>query len=121
MTFKELQDMVMLQTNNDIADLADYSTQIKQYLNEGYYKLHVRYDGTAPTVFMSADADEPEDLPPRSHGAIADYATYRLYLVGNSSKQNRSAAFLAQYEDIAKSIGKAAEGYSSVFTGLYTR
>ncbi len=120
MTFKDLQELVMTQIGYDVEDLADYATQIKQYLNEGYYKLHEKYDGYNPDAELSADADEP-DLPDRSHGALADYATYRMYMTGNAQKQNRGAPFLAQYREMANDLGRSREEYSPTFTNLYSR
>lgn len=120
MTFKELQEMVVLQMGNDVEDLSDYATQIKQYLNEGYYKLHEKYDGYNPDTELSVDTDEP-DLPERAHGALADYATYRMYMTGNAQKQNRGAPFLAQYREMANDLGRSREGYLPKFTNLYSR
>jgi hypothetical protein len=45
---------------------------------------------------LDDDTDEPV-LDAWVHGAISDYATYRVYLNGSASKQNRGYLYLSSF------------------------
>ncbi|MDR3051950.1 MAG: hypothetical protein LBU67_09565 [Oscillospiraceae bacterium] len=61
-------------------------------------------DGVAVTLrygFVPAPLREAEDvplLPEWTHGALADWATWRLYATGSAQRQSRGLVFRAAYE-----------------------
>lgn len=102
MNVREIKNMVMFQTNNDIDDLADYLPYLTVYINEGYDKLlyayageHLREDKNPPLLI---ETDAP-NLPEYAHRALADYATYMVYRNGNPQKQQRGYAFLSSFSE----------------------
>jgi len=90
----------MFQTNNDKDDVGDFEPFLLDYINEGYDTL--LYDSLSVHVgdtsypLLEDDTDEPE-LDAWIHGAIADYATYRVYLNGSAAKQNRGFLYLSRF------------------------
>lgn len=98
MTVQQLYDMVMIQTGNDTTDITDYATEVAAYVNEGYSKLYEKYMNTAEVVELT-DADESPLLPDHMHRYIADWATWRMYMNGNPSRQQRGFAFKQSFDD----------------------
>lgn len=113
MTFAELKDHVMFQTNNDSDDLGDYMPHVDDYLNEGYGRVVKIWDNSVvPSEAyprMEADSDEPL-IPEWIHRYIADWATWLVYRNGNPQKQQRGRAYWQSFTDalgmIADSGGK---------------
>lgn len=107
MTFKEIKEQVMFQTNNDAEDLEDYLPHVDDYVNEGYDRLVRAWaKGHVPTgsyPHMQYDEDIPA-LPYWTHRAIADYATWLVYRNGNPQKQQRGMAFLQGFQQTLASI-----------------
>ena len=95
MTFAEIKEQVMFQTNNDADDLEDFLPHVDDYVNEGYDRLvnawaknHIPMT-ERPT--LKEDSDIPA-LPFWTHRALADYATWLVYRNGNPQKQQRCSA-----------------------------
>lgn len=104
MTLAEIKARVMFQTNNDKEDIGDFSPYILGYINEGYNILLADclgvHAGDTDYPLLKKDDDEPvSGIPEWAHGAIADYATYRIYTNGNAPKQSRGASFLYNFRD----------------------
>lgn len=107
MTVKEIKDRVMFQTNNDADDIGDFEPHVLGYINEGYdqilsdvFGVHA---GDIGYPLLESDIDIPvTDVPAWAHGALADYATYRIYLNGSAPKQSRGYQYL-KYFNTAKS------------------
>lgn len=97
MNVTEMKNLVMIQTNNDTTDIADYATEVLEYLNEGYQRLHYRHVESYPTS-LALDADVPA-LPEQMHRYIVDWATWRFYMNGNQSKQQRGLPFRNSFEE----------------------
>ena len=101
MTFAELKEHVMFQTNNDADDLGDYMPHVDDYLNEGYSRIVAVWDHqTVPSTdypAMEEDDDEPK-IPEWIHRYIADWATWLIYRNGNPQKQNRGRAYWQSFE-----------------------
>lgn len=106
MTLKDLKDLVMLQTGNDVEDYVDFAQQSLIYLNEGYRRVYQHWMGVYPEALLALDTDIPA-VPSEVHAAIADWATWLLYRNGNSSKQNRGLAFKDAAE---KALGRIKRG-----------
>jgi hypothetical protein len=107
MTFAEIKEQVMFQTNNDADDLDDYLPHVDDYVNEGYDRLvkawaknHVPADDYPK---LEEDDDEPS-LPGWTHRALADYATWLIYRNGNPQKQQRGLYFLRHFEEVLAMI-----------------
>lgn len=107
MTFKEIKEQVMFQTNNDADDLQDYLPHVDDYVNEGYDRLvrvwageHVP-SGSYPR--LKYDEDIPA-VPNWAHRALADYATWLVYRNGNPQKQQRGLYFKQAFDEIATRI-----------------
>lgn len=107
MTFKEIKDQVMFQTNNDADDLEDYLPHVNDYVNEGYDRLikawaknHVPVGEFPKLVY---DEDIPA-IPYWTHRALADYATWLVYRNGNPQKQQRGQYFLRGFNDVLTTI-----------------
>lgn len=107
MTFKEIREQVMHQTNNDPEDLEDYLPHINDYVNEGYdllvgawAKTHVPAGGYP---HLKYDEDIPA-LPYWTHRALVDYATWLIYRNGNPQKQQRGMYFLRSFEGVKAKI-----------------
>ena len=107
MTFKEIKDQIMFQTNNDADDLEDFLPHVNDYVNEGYDKLvnawaknHIPITDY-PT--LEDDTDVPA-LPYWTHRALADYATWLVYRNGNPQKQQRGMYFLQAFQQVLATI-----------------
>ena len=125
MTFAEIKDHIMFQTNNDAEDIEDYLPHINDYINEGYDRLvkvwtknHIPMDDYPR---LEDDADEPQ-LPEWTHRAIADWATWLVYRNGNPQKQQRGMAYRNAFEEIVSQIlsdgganGLNADGTQKVY------
>ena len=107
MTFQEIKDQVMFQTNNDADDIGDFLPHVNDYVNEGYDRLTKAWmgqhipDGGIPR--LSEDTDVPR-MPEWTHRAIADYATWLVYRNGNPQKQNRGMAYLSAFNEVLAKI-----------------
>lgn len=107
MTFKEIRERVMFQTNNDADDLADYLPHVDDYVNEGYDGLVKVWTGehvpSAGFPKLKYDEDIPA-LPLWTHPALADYATWLVYRNGNPQKQQRGLYFKQSFDETASQI-----------------
>ena len=107
MTFAELKEHVMFQTNNDADDLGDYLPHADDYLNEGYDRIVKVWDkGHVPSDAypkLAEDVDEPK-LPEWMHRYIADWATWLIYRNGNPQKQNRGRAYWQSFTEFLATI-----------------
>lgn len=111
MTFQEIKDQVMFQTNNDADDIEDFLPHANDYVNDGYDRLirawlgqHVP-DGGIPRLKEPTDVPQ---LPEWTHRAICDWATWLVYRNGNPQKQQRGLYFRQSFEEILAKI--ASEG-----------
>lgn len=109
MTFKEIKEQVMFQTNNDADDLEDYLPHVNDYVNEGYDRLIKAWAKTHVPVGeyprLVYDEDIPA-LPYWTHRALSDYATWLVYRNGNPQKQQRGMYFLRAFEEV---LGKISD------------
>lgn len=111
MTFQEIKEQIMFQTNNDADDLEDFLPHVDDYVNEGYDRLVAawcRYhvpNGDYPR--LTEDTDVP-NLPQWTHRALADWATWLVYRNGNPQKQQRGMQFKFAFEEVLSKI--AGEG-----------
>ena len=122
MTFAEIKNQIMFQTNNDAEDIDDYLPHVDDYINDGYDRLvkvwtksHMPADGYEPLQF---DSDEP-NLPEWLHRYICDWATWLVYRNGNPQKQQRGRAYyesfmriLSQLSDEGGAAGLNEDGTS---------
>ena len=113
MTVEEIKNSVMFQTNNDTDDVGDFTPYLLDYINDGYDRLlyvyatlHTSDAVAADYPRLSAGTDVPL-IPVWAHGAIVDYATYKVYQNGNATKQNRSVQFLGAFREIQAKLGNA--------------
>lgn len=110
MTFKEIKEQCMFQTNNDADDLEDYLPHIDDYINDGYDRLVKAWSRDhIPVSYprLSEDEDEPQ-LPEWTHRALCDWATWLIYRNGNPQKQQRGLYFREAFNEILAKI--AADG-----------
>lgn len=122
MNVSEIKARVMLQTNNDTDDVGDFEPILLDYINEGYDKMltdaigvHV---GDTDYPLLTSDTDEPATaIPVWAHGALADYATYRIYMNGSSSKQTRAYSYLSNFNRAKTSL---VVGLSHTITNIPT-
>jgi hypothetical protein len=129
MTFAEIKDHIMFQTNNDAEDIEDYLPHVNDYINEGYDRLvkvwtknHIPMDDYPK---LENDEDVPQ-LPDWTHRAIADWATWLVYRNGNPQKQQRGMAYRLAFEEIVSQIlgegganGVDADGKQILFRNFY--
>ena len=107
MTFGEIKDQIMFQTNNDQEDIEDYLPHVNDYINDGYDRLVKAW--TKNHVPQSAyprlevDTDVP-NLPEWTHRALCDWATWLVYRNGNPQKQQRGMAFRSAFEEVLSKI-----------------
>jgi hypothetical protein len=99
-TVLELKARIMFQTNNDKDDVGDFAPYLLDYINEGYDKLLYEslgaHIGDTGYPLLKEDTDVPV-IAEWTHSALADYATYRVYMNGSAGKQNRGIPFLSDY------------------------
>lgn len=115
MTFGEIKNMVMFQTNNDADDLGDFLPYLNDYINDGYDRLvfafaheHSGQDSESYPPLKN-DKSKPE-LPDWTHSAIADWATWLIYRNGNTQKQNRGYQFRNSFAEVEmKLLGMTSE------------
>lgn len=107
MTFGEIKNQIMFQTNNDQEDIDDYLPHVDDYINEGYDRLvkawtknHVPQDEYPR---LAADTDEPK-LPEWTHRALVDWGTWLVYRNGNPQKQQRGMAYRSAFEEVLSKI-----------------
>jgi uncharacterized protein YecA (UPF0149 family) len=107
MTFKEIKDQIMFQTNNDADDIEDYLPHVDDYINDGYDRLvkvwtksHIPQEEYPRLV---EDTDVPR-LPEWTHRALCDWATWLVYRNGNPQKQQRGLYFRSAFEEIVSQI-----------------
>jgi hypothetical protein len=96
MTFAEIKDQIMFQTNNDAEDIGDYLPHVNDYINDGYDRLvkvwtksHVPQEAYPR---LENDTDVP-NLPEWTHRGLCDWATWLVYRNGNPQKQQRGRAY----------------------------
>lgn len=68
-----------------------------------------------------AEDDDIPKLPRWTHAALADWATWRLYMNGNPQKQNRGMVYRAAYDEVFRRLhpyNEALTGFSQ-FRNLY--
>ena len=112
MTFAEIKDQIMFQTNNDADDIDDYLPHVNDYINDGYDRLvkvwtkshHIPTDDYPK---LEKDTDVP-NLPDWLHRYLCDWATWLVYRNGNPQKQSRGMAYKSSFEEILSQI--AGEG-----------
>ena len=108
MTFAEIKDQIMFQTNNDAEDIEDYLPHVNDYINDGYDRLvkvwtkshHIPAEEYPKLI---EDEDVP-NIPEWLHRYICDWATWLCYRNGNPQKQQRGMAFRASFEEIISQI-----------------
>jgi uncharacterized protein YecA (UPF0149 family) len=107
MTFKEIKDQIMFQTNNDADDIEDYLPHVDDYINDGYDRLvkvwtksHIQQEDYPR---LKEDTDVPK-LPEWTHRALCDWATWLVYRNGNPQKQQRGLYFRSAFEEIVSQI-----------------
>lgn len=107
MTFAEIKEQVMFQTNNDPEDVGDYLPHLNDYVNDGYDRLvkvwTKSHTPQAEYPRLSADTDVP-NLPVWLHRPLCDWATWLVYRNGNPQKQNRGMAFRSAFEEVIAQI-----------------
>lgn len=122
MTFSEIKNMVMFQTNNDADDLGDFLPYLNDYINEGYDRLALAYAGehggqdSENYPPLRKDKEAPA-LPEWTHRAIADWATWLVYRNGNVQKQNRGYQFRSAFSEVEsklRSMTASEKGLSEV-------
>lgn len=129
MTLKQIKNTVMFNTNNDVEDVADFLPYLTLFINEGYDILTYVWDrqhvseNSEEYPSLSVDGDEP-NLPEWTHMALADWATWRLYEVGNPQKQQRGMQYRNSFYLIENRIrqegGKDGQGVTvKNFTNIY--
>lgn len=126
MTFKEIREAVMFQTNNDAEDLGEFEPCLDTYINEGYDKLIEAYtkkhldDDGSDYESLRKDNEEPV-LPTWMHRGIVDYATYLVYRNGNVTKQNRAVPYYQLFEQLLVEVRTAGNKKTGLkhFINLY--
>lgn len=107
MTFGEIKDQIMFQTNNDQEDIEDYLPHVNDYINDGYDRLVKAWtkNHVPQTAYprLEADNDVP-NLPEWTHRALCDWATWLVYRNGNPQKQQRGMAFRSAFEEVLSKI-----------------
>lgn len=101
MTFAEIKDQIMFQTNNDSEDIDDYLPHVNDYINDGYDRLvkvwtkshHIPSDDYPR---LTEDEDVP-NLPEWTHRGLCDWATWLVYRNGNPQKQQRGRAYYESF------------------------
>lgn len=69
---------------------------------------------------LTKDTDIPK-LPEHVHGALADYATWRMYGNGNAAKQSRGQFYYGNYYNtLSQLVPQSQRGGKMKFHGLYT-
>jgi hypothetical protein len=96
MTFAEIKNQIMFQTNNDEDDIEDFLPHVNDYINDGYDRLVKVWtkshtpQGEYPRLVN--DNDVP-NIPEWTHRALCDWATWLVYRNGNPQKQQRGRAY----------------------------
>ena len=105
MTFSEIKEAVMFQTDNDRNDLGDFLPFLHPYINEGYDRLlyawkqqHLKMDDET-YVPLIQDSDTPQ-IPQWAHNGIVDWATWMIYRNGNGAKQQRGLYYRNNFNEI---------------------
>ena len=107
MTFKEIKEHVMFQTNNDADDLPDFEPHLDGYVNEAYDLLWRVWAGNHLPQTLTpklVDDDDVPQLPEWTHRALGDWATWLVYRNGNPQKQNRGLYYRQAFEDVKARI-----------------
>lgn len=110
MTFAEIKDQVMFQTNNDPEDIEDFLPHAADYINDGYDRIMMVWDHkhVPSTDYTKLQEDEESpDLPEWLHRYIADWATWLVYRNGNPQKQNRGRAYYETFMELLSKIADA--------------
>jgi hypothetical protein len=107
MTFGEIKNQIMFQTNNDQEDIEDYLPHVNDYINDGYDRL-IRVWTKSHIPFSGYPRLENDDavpiLPEWTHRALCDWATWLVYRNGNPQKQQRGMAFRSAFEEVLSMI-----------------
>ena len=107
MTFSDIKNQIMFQTNNDADDLEDFMPHVDDYVNEGYDKIVIVWDHQhVPSdeyPRLSDNSDVP-NLPEWLHRFIADWATWLVYRNGNPQKQQRGRAYWQSFMEMLSSL-----------------
>lgn len=107
MTFAEIKEHVMFQTNNDADDLPDFLPHLDRYVNEGYTQLCKAWDPDSYSAEVYPPLKEDDSvplLPEWTHRALGDWATWLVYRNGNPQKQNRGMYFRQAFWDVLTTI-----------------
>ena len=107
MTFSDIKNQIMFQTNNDVDDLEDFLPHIDDYVNEGYDKIAIVWDHQhvpSDEYPRLTDDDDIPNLPEWLHRFIADWATWLVYRNGNPQKQQRGRAYWQSFMDMLSSL-----------------
>lgn len=114
MTFQEIKDQIMFQTNNDADDIEDFLPHVDDYINDGYDRIvkvwtksHIPHDGYPRLV----NDDDVPLVPEWTHRALCDWATWLVYRNGNPQKQQRGRAYYESFMMVLSQI--ADEGGAS--------
>jgi len=108
MTVTALKELVMRQLGEDVDDVLERAALLDVYLERGYQLIMDKRKGGNLTGVKALATENL--LPDWAHSAIADYATYRILLTGNGTKQQRAQAFYASYgETLSKLLTEADE------------
>ena len=107
MTFQEIKDQVMFQTNNDADDIEDFLPHVDDYVNDGYDRLvkawaknHIPVENYPRLV----EATDVPNLPEWLHRSLCDWATWLVYRNGNPQKQQRGLYFRQAFEEILAKV-----------------
>ena len=114
MTFAEIKDQIMFQTNNDAEDIEDYLPHVDDYINDGYDRLVKAWTKNhlpSEEYPRLVDDDDVPKLPEWTHRALCDWATWLVYRNGNPQKQQRGLYFRSAFEEVLSRI--ADEGGAS--------
>ena len=108
MTFADIKDQIMFQTNNDAEDIEDYLPHVNDYINDGYDRLvkvwTKKYHIPAEEYPRLENDQDAPNLPEWIHRYICDWATWLVYRNGNPQKQQRGRAYYESFMSILSQI-----------------
>ena len=102
MTLDEMLALTMRQTGEDEASLPEYRELAIIYLNEGISDISAGDMETGPVL---AQGNDQPPLPETCHGALADYATWRLLGLGGRERQIKGDFFRERYMLVKRRYG----------------
>ena len=103
MTFAEIKNQIMFQTNNDEEDIDDYLPHVDDYVNDGYdrlVKVWTKSHTPQEDYPRLVNDDDVPNLPEWTHRALCDWATWLVYRNGNPQKQQRGLYFRTAFEEV---------------------